>query len=282
VVPAASCSFEEQDWQQVERDLNLAINYRLDIGYQLHERTLPQSSPPCAKSSNWSNKVSSRTHLAAVYIIEVYARQSRHLYQLTQTLGFRSGIHRAKSPPSVEQQIDIFYVTTRSGDKLTNEETKEKISMTLMRIIGVEEAETRIRRLVTRPKEQQSRQWRVFHQSTSAMINCSHHFSTHYGACTMRGIQARLKRYFGDHQLQTFTCAPDFSETKPTEIFGSNVFSDKVMKERLPKHVYKSLKNTIAYGEKLDASMPTWSPNAMKDWAIEKKCATHFTHVSIP
>lgn len=36
--------------------------------------------------------------------------------------------------------------------------------------------------------------------------------------------------------------------TKPTEIYGSNVFSDKVMKERLPRIVYKSLRKTIEQG----------------------------------
>jgi glutamine synthetase len=53
------------------------------------------------------------------------------------------------------------------------------------------------------------------------------------------------------------------------------------MKERLPKHIYKSLKNTIAFGEKLDASVADVVANAMKDWAIEKG-ATHFTHVFYP
>jgi glutamine synthetase len=53
------------------------------------------------------------------------------------------------------------------------------------------------------------------------------------------------------------------------------------MKERLPKHVYKSLKNTIAFAEKLDASLADVVANAMKDWAIEKG-ATHFTHVFYP
>lgn len=144
VVPAASCSFEEQDWQQVERDLNLAINYRLDIGYQLHERTLPQSSRTLRQVQQLEHKVVIENTTSQQYtIIEVYGGDNRGtLYQLTQTLAdFGLAIHRAKIATEVEQLIDIFYVTTQSGDKLTNEETKEKISMTLMRIIGVEEAE---------------------------------------------------------------------------------------------------------------------------------------------
>lgn len=62
-----------------------------------------------------------------------------------------------------------------------------------------------------------------------------------------------------------------------TEIFGSSVFNDATMKERLPKEVYKALKKTIHDGTALDMSLANAIANAMKDWAIEKG-ATHFTH----
>ena len=97
----------------------------------------------------------------------------------------------------------------------------------------------------------------------------------------MSGIQARLNAISAIINYKPSHSPLNFSETKPTDIFGSNVFSDKVMKERLPKHVYKSLKNTIAFGEKLDASLADVVANVMKDWAIEKG-ATHFTHVFYP
>jgi len=97
----------------------------------------------------------------------------------------------------------------------------------------------------------------------------------------MSGIQARLNAISAIINYQPSHAPLNFNETKPTDIFGSNVFSDKIMKERLPKHVYKSLKNTIAFGEKLDASVADVVANAMKDWAIEKG-ATHFTHVFYP
>ncbi len=73
----------------------------------------------------------------------------------------------------------------------------------------------------------------------------------------------------------------DYSKTSPTDIFGSNVFSDKVMRERLPKSVYKSLKKTIERGEKLDPSIAGPVAAAMKEWAISKG-ATHYTHVFYP
>ena len=60
-------------------------------------------------------------------------------------------------------------------------------------------------------------------------------------------------------------------------MFGSMVFNDDVMRQRLPKDVYQSLRKTIASGEDLDATIADCVANAMKDWAIEKG-ATHFTH----
>jgi len=64
---------------------------------------------------------------------------------------------------------------------------------------------------------------------------------------------------------------------KMMEIFGTNVFNDSVMRERLPKNIYKSLKNTIENGTPLDANVAEVVASAMKDWAIEKG-ATHYTH----
>jgi glutamine synthetase len=62
-----------------------------------------------------------------------------------------------------------------------------------------------------------------------------------------------------------------------TELFGSLVFGDAVMKERLPKDIYNALKKTIANGTHLELDVANVVATAMKDWAIEKG-ATHFTH----
>ena len=61
------------------------------------------------------------------------------------------------------------------------------------------------------------------------------------------------------------------------DIFASCVFSEDVMRERLPKDVYKSLLKTIEAGTEIDASIADVVAGAMKDWAIEHG-ATHFTH----
>ena len=62
-----------------------------------------------------------------------------------------------------------------------------------------------------------------------------------------------------------------------SEIFGSLVFNETVMQERLPKYTYKELKSCIENGDPISLSCATVIANAMKDWAIEKGC-THFTH----
>ena len=61
------------------------------------------------------------------------------------------------------------------------------------------------------------------------------------------------------------------------EIFGSDVFNESVMKERLPKQTYKALKKTINDGTPLGIEVANVVANAMKDWACEKGC-THYTH----
>ncbi len=60
-------------------------------------------------------------------------------------------------------------------------------------------------------------------------------------------------------------------------IFGSMVFNDTVMQERLPQETYEALKNTMQNGRHLDPTVAAVVANAMKDWAIEKG-ATHYTH----
>lgn len=61
------------------------------------------------------------------------------------------------------------------------------------------------------------------------------------------------------------------------EKFGKNVFNETVMRERLPKSVFKKLKKTIEDGAELDPSIADVVAHAMKDWAIERG-ATHYTH----
>ena len=60
-------------------------------------------------------------------------------------------------------------------------------------------------------------------------------------------------------------------------LFGADVFSERVMQQRLPKDVYASVRRTICEGERLDPNIADAVASAMKDWAIEQG-ATHYTH----
>jgi glutamine synthetase len=61
------------------------------------------------------------------------------------------------------------------------------------------------------------------------------------------------------------------------QLFGMNVFSDEVMKARLPENIYKALRNTIKKGAPLDESIADVVAATMREWAMEHG-ATHFTH----
>ena len=75
--------------------------------------------------------------------------------------------------------------------------------------------------------------------------------------------------------------AIDLEGETSRSLYGTNVFSDAVMKEMLSRPVYKALRRTIERGEKLDYVVADAVASAMKGWALEKG-ATHFTHVFYP
>jgi len=97
----------------------------------------------------------------------------------------------------------------------------------------------------------------------------------------MSGYQTRQTAINAVTNFKSDVKPLNFAETTPTEVFGSNVFSDKVMKSMLPKDVFKSLMATKKTGQKMDASIAGPVAAAMKEWAIAKG-ATHYTHVFYP
>ena len=65
--------------------------------------------------------------------------------------------------------------------------------------------------------------------------------------------------------------------TSVPKLFGSLVFNESVMKDRLPAATFKAFKKAVFAGEPLDLAIANIIANAMKDWALEHGC-THFTH----
>jgi glutamine synthetase len=74
--------------------------------------------------------------------------------------------------------------------------------------------------------------------------------------------------------------APDLTASD-NQIFGANVFSPLIQRQRLPKDIYRKLSKTLAKGEALDTSLADSVALAMKEWALEKG-ATHYSHVFQP
>ena len=95
------------------------------------------------------------------------------------------------------------------------------------------------------------------------------------------GCSPRMAAIHAVTNYRPITSPMNFAETPTSELFAANVFSKKVMKERLPRSVFESVVKTVESGQKLDPSVADIVASAMKDWAIEKG-ATHYAHVFFP
>jgi [protein-PII] uridylyltransferase len=137
VTPIAALEFADQNWQALENDLNRAVNYRLDVGLQLHNKLETLSRKPAVQLAK-TEAVISNAASDQYTVIEVYGCDHLGaLYQLTQTLSdFRLSIHRARIATEVEQLIDVFYVTTEDRCKVEDAALLAKINHALMHVIG--------------------------------------------------------------------------------------------------------------------------------------------------
>lgn len=92
--------------------------------------------------------------------------------------------------------------------------------------------------------------------------------SRHYSAAIRKEVVVGLG---SNHRFEYVQAQPAH------EYYGINSFNDHVMREKLPKEVYRKLRDTIRKGEKLDMSIADAVAHAMKEWALSKG-VTHFTH----
>jgi [protein-PII] uridylyltransferase len=139
LLPQAEISFAEQDWQRLENDLNRAVNYRLDVGFQLCSKLERLSRVRRVQQTR--NEVLISNDASRDYtVIEVYGgERPGALYQLTQTLSdFRLNIHRARIATEVEQLIDIFYVTAENRRKAEDPALLEQVRHALLHVIREE------------------------------------------------------------------------------------------------------------------------------------------------
>src|SRR5271169_4019494 len=97
----------------------------------------------------------------------------------------------------------------------------------------------------------------------------------------MGSINARTAAIAAITSFKPVAPRVSYKDTPVKDLFASNVFSEEVQRERLPKAVFKKLQQTIKKGAQLDPSIADAVAIAMKDWAIEKG-ATHYTHLFYP
>jgi len=97
----------------------------------------------------------------------------------------------------------------------------------------------------------------------------------------LSGSSARLQAIEAVTTYRPVTQPLSFANVTASELFGANVFNKTVMKERLPKPIFRSLMRTIETGSRLDPSIADAVASAMKDWAIQRG-ATHYAHVFYP
>jgi glutamine synthetase len=64
---------------------------------------------------------------------------------------------------------------------------------------------------------------------------------------------------------------------KKSDLFGSNVFNDKAMKQYLTSDAYKGVKDAVQHGTKIDRKLADYIAMGMKEWALSKG-VTHYTH----
>ena len=124
--------------EQLEQDMNLAVNYRLDIGSKLHSKFSAAGSRPRRQVQQLREEVIiDNTASQRFTVIEVYAGDvPGALYQLTQTLAdFGLDIHRARIATEVEQLIDIFYVSFGDGQKMEDPAQIDKVREALLYIV---------------------------------------------------------------------------------------------------------------------------------------------------
>ena len=142
---------------------------------------------------------------------------------------------------------------------------------------------------------ERSSSWRVRDESFFK-LSCTWRFAF---LCVRsgHGIRRHIEQQEGDAIMKSNTARQDaiaavtayepieeplnFLDTPMKSLFGCNVFSKSVMKERLPKDIFKKVMRTIENGDKLDSAIADTVASAMRDWAIEKG-ATHYTHVFFP
>jgi len=131
--------YDEQDWEALKRNLNLALDDRLGLAYRLAGKYRP------IRSDDWQKYLKPRAQVVLdnktsdLYtIVEVYAEDRIGLlYHVTHTLAdFGLNISRAKIDTKVDQVVDAFYVQDKNGQKISIPDLQEEIRNALLHAVN--------------------------------------------------------------------------------------------------------------------------------------------------
>ncbi|MDH4317217.1 MAG: [protein-PII] uridylyltransferase [Desulfobulbaceae bacterium] len=130
---------EEEQWTVLREDFNKVINYRLDIGYKLFQKLRSFDQRGKAVVQQLEKKIVVDNDTSSRFtVLEVYGcDRPGTLYRLAQAItDYGLNIHRAKIATEVEQLINIFYLSGRSGEKIRDPQLAGEMEQTLLQIVS--------------------------------------------------------------------------------------------------------------------------------------------------
>jgi [protein-PII] uridylyltransferase len=138
VQPLVESSFEDQDWQALDSDLNLALGNQLGLDHRLVAKRFPLLATRKMGLRPASRVVLDNQISASFTVIEVYADdRPMLLYDVTKTLAdFNLDIAWAKIGTKMDQLVDVFYVRNAAGEKIEDAGLRKEISNALLHAAG--------------------------------------------------------------------------------------------------------------------------------------------------
>lgn len=132
-------NFAEKDWQDVNEQLDLAIEHRMGLSHRLYSKLSSTYGRKSQLVGDVASKVVIDNTSSDTYtVIEVYSADlPGQLYHITQGMAdFGINIHKAYIATEVEQLIDAFYVLDSRGQKLDDEDFRKEITQGILHSIG--------------------------------------------------------------------------------------------------------------------------------------------------
>ncbi|OIP44642.1 MAG: [protein-PII] uridylyltransferase [Desulfobacterales bacterium CG2_30_60_27] len=138
VQPLGEMAFADQDWQALDRDINLVLGNQLGLDHRLGEKRFPLLATRKMGQRPASRVVIDNQISAAFTVIEVYADdRPKLLYDITKTLAdFNLGIAWAKIGTRMDQLVDVFYVQDAAGRKIADAGLRKEITNALLHAAG--------------------------------------------------------------------------------------------------------------------------------------------------